>query len=98
MSVTNQEGPLEPGKDTAEPPGNSYPLKGALFSFTVTKPVTLSRHGQELEKREAGGERTCKLLQRWQLCLQYPYWLLPLAESAELRGIEGVGHFLLGSA
>lgn len=26
---------------------------------------SLSRHGQELEKRGAGGERTCTLLQWW---------------------------------
>lgn len=42
MSVTvNQAGPLGPGKDTAEPPGSRYHLRGALCSFTVTKPVTL---------------------------------------------------------
>lgn len=89
MSVTNQEGPLEPGKDTAEPSGNSYPLKRALFSFTVTKPVTLSR----LEEKghvnfSSGGDSAYNTLTGFS----------PLAESAELRGIEGVGHFLLGSA
>ena len=52
---------------------------------------SLSRHGQELDKRETGGERTCKLLQRWRLCLQHPYWLLLLAESAELRSHSGFG-------